>query len=437
VALRAASIGIALALGAALLTAPCPVPAQQSITVDAITFAKAAIASGNDALARQVLDRLAASAPADIETNFLLATLDAKEGKLDAAIARYRRILLDHPDLVRVRLDYALALFRAGDDDNADYNFRLALDAQVPDAVRDQVMAYLHAIRARSRFRYDVAASVAPDTNINAGPAASEITLFGLPFTPSDTTKRQSGVGAMVSVSGEERYPIEDTLRWRSNAGLWRTEYPGGQFDDMILRTEMGPQFLWQDWDASALGVYTQRWYGNDPYDNGAGPRLEFSYRGFQRFRLESDFEILRLGYHTETFENGNYLSANFYPDITLPPTAFVRPILGFIRQITQSPVFADTGYRLGLGYHQELTHGITVELQGEMLLSYYDAPSALFGTTRRDQTLQLQASIYRRDWIVFGFDPVFGVIFTRNASNQALYAFRREQFDLGFTKEF
>ena len=116
---------------------------------------------------------------------------------------------------------------------------------------------------------------------------------------------------------------------------------------------------------------------------------------------------------------------------------SFVRPIAGFFRQFAASPAFADKGYRVGLAYHRELPLGITVEAQAEMLFSYYDGPSPLFGTTRRDQTTRVQGSIYRRDWIVFGFDPVLSVILTRNSSNQALYAYRREQLELGFTKEF
>jgi outer membrane protein len=411
--------------------------AQQSITINALDFARAAIAKGDYALARQVLNVLVAHDPGDVETNFLLAETDLYDNRLDAAIARFRKILAAHPELVRVRLDYALALFKANQDDNAEYNFYLALDANLPEAVRANVMAYLHAIRARRRFDYSVAASIAPDTNLNAGTGQTQITLFGLPFTPSQTLRRRSGVGAVVAVSGEYRYPLADQWRWHSDGTLWRAEYPGGHFDDMILRTEVGPQYLAPDWDLAALGVYTERWYGNDPFDAGAGPRIEGAYHGFQRWRLEADAEYLLLGFHTETFENGSYFDANFYPNYYLPPTAFLRPIFGILHDDTRSSAFSAQGYRLGLGYHQELPHAITVEIQAEAFWTYYDGVDALFGTTRRDETLRLSDSIYRRDWIVFGFNPVFTVIFTRNASNQALFAYRRYQFQLGFTKEF
>jgi hypothetical protein len=122
---------------------------------------------------------------------------------------------------------------------------------------------------------------------------------------------------------------------------------------------------------------------------------------------------------------------------VALPPDAYVRPIAGFFRPLVASPAFADTGYRLGLAYHRELALGITVELQGEVFLSYYDGPNVLFGTTRRDQTVQMTASVYRRDWIILGFNPVLTYVFTRNVSNQDLYSYRRNQVQIGFTKDF
>ena len=411
--------------------------AQQSVTVNALDFARAAIAAGNYDAARTVLASLLAAAPGDVEANFLLAETDLQQNRLDAAIDRFRRLLLDHPDLVRVRLDYALALFRAGEDDNADYNFRLALAADLPDAVRANVMQYLRALRARRRYQVSVTAAIAPDTNINTGTGLSEITLFGLPFTPNEELKRKSGIGATVALSGEYKYPLGATWRLRSNASLWRTDYPGGRFDDMILRTELGPQMLLGDWDASLLGVYTQRWYGNRPFDAGAGPRVELAYHGFERWRIESDAEYLRLGYHTEPFQNGDYIATNLYPNFALSPSALLHPIFGFYRQLARDPAFADAGYRLGLGYHQELPWALTLELQAELFLTYYDGVDTLFGTTRRDRTTRFQIGLARRDWLVFGFNPVFAYIYTQNDSNQDLFAYRRNQFTIGFTKEF
>ena len=216
--------------------------AQPSLKVDALDLARQAISNGDYPLARAILDALIGYNPQDVEVNFLLAELDARQGKLDAAVDRLRKLLSRQPELIRVRLDYALALFRLHQDDSAEYNFRLALASDLPDSVRENVMRYLHAIRARRRYEVDATASIAPDTNINAATGQSEITLFGLPFTLNEEAKKKSGVGAVASVFGEYRFPLTDQLRLRSNVNLWRADYPGGKFDDMIWRAEVGPQ---------------------------------------------------------------------------------------------------------------------------------------------------------------------------------------------------
>ena len=411
--------------------------AQPSLKVDALDLARQAISNGDYPLARAILDALIGYNPQDVEVNFLLAELDARQGKLDAAVDRLRKLLSRQPELIRVRLDYALALFRLHQDDSAEYNFRLALASDLPDSVRENVMRYLHAIRARRRYEVDATASIAPDTNINAATGQSEITLFGLPLTLNEEAKKKSGVGAVASVFGEYRFPLTDQLRLRSNVNLWRADYPGGKFDDMIWRAEVGPQLLLRDWDVSVLGVFTERWFGNDPYDTGAGPRVELAYHGLKRWRLVGDVEYLRLNYHTQTFLNGDYVSTNFSPAFYVTSTSYLRPVIGFFRQSTADPTFSDVGYRMGFGYHQEFPYGVTIEGQPELFLSYYDAPDALFGTTRRDRTLRLVFSIYKRDWLIFGFDPVFSYIRTDNNSNQPLFSFHRNQFQLGFTKEF
>lgn len=420
-----------------LLACPGAALAQAPVTVDALEFAKRAFAAGEYTLTREILTVLLSQRPDDIEANFLLAELDAQQGDLAAAADRFQKILSAHPNLPRVRLDYALALFRLQDDERAEYNFRLALAAELPDQVRRNVMSYLHAIRQRRRYDINVAASVAPDTNINAATSLNQVTLFGLPFTLAPQAQQKSGIGAVVSLSGEYRYPIGPELRIRSTAALYRADYPGGKFDDMIARVQLGPQLVLQDWDLSVLGVFTERWFGNDPLNTGAGGRIEGAYHGFERWRLESDLEVLRLAYHTQTFQDGDYVATNFYPSYYLSPTAYLRPILGWYWQSAVDPAFAATGYRVGLAYHQELFYGITGEIQPELFLSDYDGTSALFGTTRRDRTIRATFSIYKRDWIIFGFDPVFTYIFTDNVSNQSLFAYRRNQFVIGFTKEF
>src|SRR5258708_32418279 len=87
----------------------------------------------------------------------------------------YRGILAQHPDLLRVRLDYARALFEDGQDEEADYNFRLALP-DVPEAATANIYGYLNQIEARKRFTYGLSIRGSLDSDINAAPAVRQLT---------------------------------------------------------------------------------------------------------------------------------------------------------------------------------------------------------------------------------------------------------------------
>lgn len=420
----------------ACLSAAAPALADQ-ITLPVIDVAKLAIAKRDFATARTLLTALLQQDPRSIEARFLLATIDVQEGDYESAIARYRDILAGNPDLVRVRLDLARALFLAGDDESATYHFRQVLAGDLPDAVRQNVYRYLGAIRLRKRYDVNVVLAIAPDTNVNAGSENDEVTLFGLPFKLSEDAQRQSGLGLLMSVGGEYRLPLTANTRLRANANLYRSEYSGSDFDDMIVRSAAGPQAVFADWDASLLGVFTKRWFGNEPYSQGFGPRIEASYAFLERWRLEGTAEYLWLDYNDRPFLNGSFASVNLYPTYYVSTSSHVRAIAGLIREKTEFDGYANKGYRVGLGYHQEFGAGITAYVQPELLRFDYDGENPLFGTKRRDRMIRTQLSLYKRDWTIFGFSPMFTYFLTDNDSNQAIYEYQRHQFQIGLTNQF
>ena len=88
----------------------------------------------------------------------------------------------------------------------------------LPQAVIDNVHAYLEAIRQRKRYTGTLEFGVAPDTNLNAAPAANQVTLFGLPFTLTQASRPHSGVGLALFSGGEYFAPIAADWRWRVEA---------------------------------------------------------------------------------------------------------------------------------------------------------------------------------------------------------------------------
>jgi outer membrane protein len=413
--------------------------AQERITVPTLDFVRAAIAKQQYDLARQVLEILLRRQPNSVELNFLLAQVDGSDGKLPEAIERYRAILTDHPELVRVRLDLARALFLQKDDETAEYHFRLALASPdiTPDVIKN-VQTFLDAIRARRNWQFSVVASLAPNTNINTGPASSTVNIAGLPFTLSNTTKQQSGIGAVFTVSGEYDFKLDDTTKLRSGGYIYRAEYPGKAFDDLMIGVYGGPQWVRQDYDVSVLGVLDRRWFANDPYNVAFGPRAQFNWNLSPRLRLESQVEFMKRKYRTTTtFLNGFLVDANAALAYAITPTSFGRVILGAGYEHTTADYFTNTYWRVGVGYKQELPWGISIEDQPEVYHYHYDGQFPLFERTRRDWLLRNTLTFYKRDWHLWGFSPTFNYIFSHDISNIPLFKYTQHQFQVGATKQF
>ncbi|HEY0525826.1 MAG TPA: surface lipoprotein assembly modifier [Stellaceae bacterium] len=406
--------------------------------ISVLDAAKLALAAGDLQAAQDILAIALKKDPDSTDAQFLTGELAGRRGDYAQAAEHYRRILVDHPDIVRVRLELARALYEIKDDDAAEYHFRLALaQPGIPEAVIDNVYRYLGAIRKRKKFVFFFDAGIAPDTNVNAAPAKRDVTLFGLPFQLNQDAKQKSGVGVVVSGNGDYLAPIRDDLRFRTGGSFYRAEYAGGKFDDMQVRAHAGPQFLWERSDLSVLGVFAKRWYGNDPYSEGVGGRIEGSHALTDRLRLEGYVEGLSLTYHSQDFLNGYTVQGDLYTTYGLSSSSFIRLITGAGKERTVSAPFSDYQLRVGAGYLQNLPWGITTYVQPLAQWSEYEQAAAAFGGRREDTSVQVQFSVYKRDIQLFGFSPVFSYTFTHNASNVDIYSFTRHQFRIGLTREF
>jgi len=100
-----------------------------------------------------------------------------------------------------VRLELAQTFYEARDLPASEYNFRLALAGQLPEADRLLAHQYLSRIARERPWRVDASLSVAPDSNVNGATDARNVQIFGLPFTLSDEARRQAGV-AVSGVAG-------------------------------------------------------------------------------------------------------------------------------------------------------------------------------------------------------------------------------------------
>ena len=412
---------------------------EKEITLGPIDGAKLAIQLGDFQGASNILSQVLRQDPSSMDALFLMGQVESRQGKFAEAVPYYRKIIVDHPNVVRVRLDLARALFETAEDDSAAYNFHLALaEGNLPDTVIDNVERYLAIIRSRQHFVYDLNFGIAPDTNLNKATASDHVTLFGLPFALSPQARQQSDIGVTGTVSGEYRADLAPDVRWRSGALLYGLKYPSNStFDDAQARGQMGPQWFFERGDISVLGVASKRWYGEKAYSTGVGGRLEGQYWLTKQLLYSGYLEGLSSSYQTQPFLDGYYLDQGNFVDYYITPSSFVRGSVGVGYQSAESDVFSNWYYKFGLAYQQEFAYGITANVAPEVQWTNYQETDPLFGVRRVDRQIFVKLSLYKRDFTIFGFAPVLSYSYTTNQSNESLSKFDRNQFQLGFTRQF
>ena len=194
---------------------------------------------------------------------------EARDTLLDAAIPALRRLLVNEPGLVRVRLELARAFFLKGEDTLATRHFEQVLAGKPPAPVVLNVNRFLVQMRARKRWSVRVGVALAPDGNVGASSRERTILidtpLGRLPFTLNEDNAPKSGIGLSVWAGGEYQYPLEDRWRLRAGADISRREYRSDEFDQMTVSGHVGPRWLiGRASEASLLASVRQHWLSDE-----------------------------------------------------------------------------------------------------------------------------------------------------------------------------
>jgi hypothetical protein len=428
--------GLAAAAGLLVPASAAGSPAVKTVKLSLIQAAQLLIDAGKLDPAKTLLENQIKVKPDDSEALFLLGLIAVAEKDYDGAIDDFRRILVGQPDAQRVRLELARAFFLKGDYDNARIQFLRARAGDVPDTVKANIDRYLTAINRGKEWSYHFSLALAPDTNENAATNVNQVNLYGLPFTLSSTARQKSGIGVTGAVGGEYSPLIAYNIKALIGMDAYRTDYGGGQFDDMTVSAYAGPQFLFGNWDFSTLATAFNRWYGNRPYVRGTGGRLNADYGIAASWQIAASFGGQYLDYKTDPLESGPLYSVQAQIGHALSPSSALQFQFGFNRQ-DANPSFSYDGWWLGMGYQQDLPFGFSSNVQPSFFSTQYDAALAGFGVTRHDQAIMLHIGVLNRRFSYHGFTPEFSYTYTNQRSNIALYSYTRSQFQIGITSQF
>ena len=384
-----------------------------------------------------------------------LATLEASqqqemqgetwEALLDEASAVFREILVNRPDLVRVRLELARAFFLKGRDGLARRHFQLVLAGGVPPQVANNVYRFLSIMRARKRWTGYFGAAIAPDSNLNAASESSTIyidTAFGrLPFQREGDFGAQSGLGLSVWGGGEYQQPLSERLRLRVGADAVQREYPGGDFDQFLLATHAGPRWLaGPRTEISLLGAAHRQWLGGHPYADETGVRLELDRRLTARLWVRGTASV-RERDHQQDFLDGPLTDFTATFAWTAAPTLRVHFTVSYERDHAASVHWRNLSRWVRVGTSLALPLGFTLGTSAQMRRTYYEGSGGVHltsnGRQRRDRTHTFTLSVLNRAFTLFRFSPQLALIHEARVTNAQAQDYDRNRAELRFVRQF
>lgn len=371
---------------------------------------------------------------------------EARRELYDKAIAAFRLILVNRPELVRVRLELARTFFLRGQDGLARRHFELALAGGVPPAVAANIWRFLDVMRARKRFTGYFGAAFAPDSNLNAA-SESEIvyidTVFGrLPFQRQGDFGARSGLGLSVWGGGEYQQPLSQRLRLRVGADMVQREYSGSDFDQTFLAAHAGPRWLaGPATELSLLGIAQRQWLGGRPYVDETGVRLEIDRRLTPGLWARGTAAHRERNHRQRDFLDGPLVDFTASFAWTAAPVLRVHMTVGYERDHAASEHWRNLSRWVRVGMSLALPLGFTLGTSAQMRRTYYEGSGQLHltldGRRRLDRTRTFSVSVLNRAFTLFGFSPQLALINEARQTNAQAQDYDRNRAELRFVRQF
>ena len=417
---------------------------------EADTLVRESLALVQQGKSQQAFDRLAAveaERAGDPDFDTALGIAANETGQFTRAVFALERVLTVQPTNSYARAQLGLALFSLGDNQAARQVLQeTRLDNIPPEAVR-KIDDFLQAIgrneeAARSSIKAYVEASLGTDTNINSGPASSNVAVpafGGLAFTlaPNSVALKDDFQAVGAGVSG--RYVIDPRLSLIASAyGNFRFNRHNNTFDTKQLDISGGASYRVAKDEFTAVAQIGTYQVDNTRARDQRGVQGEWTYRADPASQWSTYAQLSTLRYPGQSVRD-----ANRYVLGTAYATAFGSGLLasGGI-YLGSENVLANSvghlGHRLiGVRGGLQKTINADVDLFGS--LGYerrnYGGSDPLFLVTRQDRQTNLSLGLSWVPFVSWRVTPQLSVLRVR--SNIAISDFGKQTLSITVRKDF
>ena len=406
-----------------------------------ITLAK----SGQQDLAESLLKRYPLTGEFAPNRQLFIEGLVLKaRGNLTGAAKNYRAALADDPSLTLVRSELAQTLFILQEDDSAKHHLNLLMAEAPNDYEAQGIRSFIDTIDARRPFSFSAYISAAPSTNVNNGSSKKTIysPVFGADLDIDDESREQSGVGFSTGLSAGYSHRLGNDFSVVLGGGINASIYTDDDYNSFNasqsaeLRYLIANGFLGAGMVASENRSYDISQQENDFYYS-YGPRvsLQKAISPKDRINFSSVYEWRKYDINPQSDGTALMIDGSWSHAFDSSLTASLSA--GYDQIETGIDYNSFETYSGGFGLYKELPKGITVNLNGELRLSEFDAMHPIAGIVREDRRYMGSIAFTKRDFNIWGYAPAIEYTYIYNDSNISIYEFDSHAIDFKLSKDF
>lgn len=363
-------------------------------------------------------------------------------GEFKKSIALYRKINAALPNIKRVRLQMAIALFQDGQYEAAQNQFEKLKSDKISTDEKMLIDGFLTAIQKKQSWSYSGGVSYVSDNNItNAPPVGTKI---GDKWT--FTNERQSGKGISYYVSADKKWLADDKFFTAVEIGSNGKFYVNNKnFNDISISTAFGLGYQDLIREIEFGPTYSQRWYGGGT--SGTGSLKRNSDTVGMRFKLKHwlspkwqyrNFSQTSFSNYVEEYESNNSRS-NVISNTLLyfaNQNTYLYGAYTYLNKDASNDVDTYTNNSLRFGWGQSWPLGLSTLTNVGAGRKKYDNVN-LFGIKEENTQYNVGASIWHRGLHFYGITPRLNFSYEKVVGNNPFNEYQKNDVDLSFSKTF
>ncbi|MCC7548730.1 MAG: DUF560 domain-containing protein [Burkholderiales bacterium] len=369
-----------------------------------------------------------------LQTIFLSGMLHLARGRYMEAAAEFRLMLAQDPTLLRPRLELARALYLAHDYQAARYHFEQVLAVPLPDAVRQNVLAFIGDIRNRVPS-LSLSLDIASDSNPRQATSSKTIEIAGQSFVLSDEARAEEEVGLLAAV--QAKFPVPSNPDIYASGYVEMYDYPQRDLDQLYLQVMGGKYFPGQRHEFNVeAGVHYGSYQGRTLY-SGPAARIAYGVRLRPNVFFTASLDAREFSYDDYTYLTGWQYSQSVELRYAISPHRSIRPGVFFVQRDAEEDPYAYDAVGISVRYVQEWRGGWIGSLFGQYASYRYRAADLLAGIRRDEDEWRVELTLANRLLTFKGFAPRLTLGAAERDSSIDLYAYDRRYVRVGFTREF